>query len=139
MKNFWEERMTKNVKATLVCSLILLLSFSTAEVLSAQSENNAALLGTWDVELTSMGMQMEFTFKMDGEKLTGEMNFDMGAAEMADIAFEEGKLTFTASVDAGGQMIDIEAEATIEGEEMTGVMFTEMGEAEFVGTKRKDS
>ncbi|MFC2142662.1 hypothetical protein ACFLR7_06995 [Acidobacteriota bacterium] len=130
--------MTKNLKVSLVFALALLLSFSAAAVLSAQSEDFATLLGTWDVELTSMGMQMEFIFKMDGEKLTGEMNFDMGAAEMADIAFEEGKVMFTASVDAGGQMIDIEAEATIEGEEMTGVMFTEMGEAEFAGTKRRD-
>jgi hypothetical protein len=130
--------MTKNVKVSLVSALVLLLSFSVSGVLATQSEDYAALLGTWDVELTSMGMQMEFVFKMDGEKLTGEMNFDMGAAEMADIAFEEGKLTFTASVDAGGQMIDIEAEATIEGEAITGVMLTEMGEAEFSGIKRKD-
>jgi len=130
--------MTKNVRVSLVFFLVILLSFSAAAVLCAQSEDHKALLGTWDVELTSMGMQMEFIFKMDEEKLAGEMNFDMGGAQMADIAFEEGKLTFTASVDAGGQMINIEAEATIDEEEMTGVMFTEMGEAEFVGTKRKD-
>jgi hypothetical protein len=118
--------------------MILLLSFSTATGLFAQSEDYAALLGTWDVELTAMGMQMEFVFKMVDDDLTGEMIFDMGSAEMADIAYKDGKLTFTANVDAGGQMISIEGEATVEGEEMNGIMFSDMGEAEFFGSKRKD-
>jgi hypothetical protein len=130
--------MKKNIKVAFIISWVLLMSFTSASVVIAQAENYKALLGAWDVELTGMGMQMEFIFKMDGEKLTGEMNFDMGAAELEDISFEEGKLTFTATVDAGGQTMGIEAEATIEEENITGVMFTEMGEAEFVGTKRKD-
>jgi hypothetical protein len=95
-------------------------------------------LGTWDVEIMSMGMQMEFIFKMDGDNLVGEMVFDMGGAELVDIAFEEGKLTFIASIDAGGQMIDLEGEATIEEDKMTGLLFSDMGEVEFSGTKRKD-
>ncbi|MFA9453200.1 MAG: hypothetical protein ACERK6_04725 [Candidatus Aminicenantaceae bacterium] len=130
--------MKKNIKVAFIISWVLLMSFTSASVLIAQAENYTALLGAWDVELTGMGMQMEFIFKMDGETLTGEMNFDMGAAELEDISFEEGKLTFTATVDTGGQTMGIEAEATIEEENITGVMFTEMGEAEFVGTKRKD-
>ncbi len=130
--------MNKNIKLVFVISLSLLTSFSTATVLFAQSEHHAVLLGTWDVELTAMGMQLEFVFKMDGDDLTGEMIFDMGTAEMADITYKEGKLTFTADVDAGGQMISIEGEATVEGEAMTGVMFSDMGEADFFGAKRKD-
>jgi len=130
--------MKKNIKVAFVVTWVLLLSFTTASVLMAQAENYKALLGTWDVELTDMGMQMEFVFTMDGETLTGEMIFDMGGAELEDISFEEGKLTFTANVDAGGGVMGLEAEATIEEENITGVMFSDMGDAEFVGTKRKD-
>ncbi len=130
--------MKKYVRRVFFVSLIVLLSFSAATGLFAQSEDHAVLLGTWDVELTAMGMQLEFVFKMDGDDLTGEMVFDMGTAEMADITYKEGKLTFTADVDAGGQMISIEGEATIEREAMTGVMFSDMGEADFFGAKRKD-
>ena len=127
----------KKIAATVVIfALVMLTSFTAA--LTAQSEGQKALLGTWDVELISQGMQMEFVFKLEEEELKGEMSFDMGAAEMEDIALEEGKLTFTAALDAGGQTISIDAEAVIEGESMTGTMFTDMGDVEFSGTKRKD-
>jgi hypothetical protein len=133
----WEEGMKKIITVLVVFSLVLLSSFSTA--LTAQSDGQKALLGTWDVELISAGMAMEFVFKMEGEEFLGEMVFDMGSGEMEDIAIEEGTLTFTAMIDAGGQVIGIDAEATIEGDTMTGTMFTDMGDAEFTGTKRKDS
>ena len=81
--------MKKNIKVAFVVTWVLLLSFTTASVLMAQAENYKALLGTWDVELTDMGMQMEFVFKMDGETLMGEMIFDMGGAELEDISLRK--------------------------------------------------
>jgi hypothetical protein len=66
------------------------------------------------------------------------MIFDMGGAELEDITFEDGALSFNASVDAGGQMIEVAATAKIDGDEIEGTMLTDMGEANFSGTKRKD-
>ncbi len=129
--------MKKIVATVVIFALVMLSSFSNA-ALTVQSEGQKALLGTWDVELISQGMQMEFIFKMEEDQLKGEMVFDMGAAEMEDIALEEGTLTFSAAIDAGGQTISIDAEAVIEGESLTGTMFTDMGDAEFSGTKRTD-
>jgi hypothetical protein len=133
-----EGRMTNNRISILGVALVLVLSLSTAGTLTSQAEDYKALLGSWDVELVEPGIAMELVFKMDGDKLTGEMIFDMGGAELEDITFEDGALSFNASVDAGGQMIEVAATAKIDGDEIEGTMLTDMGEANFSGTKRKD-
>ena len=125
------------VKLAWVLSLIFSLSVPPAWGFIAQSEKNEALIGTWDVELTEMGMQMQFIFKMEEDTLTGALEFEMGSGILEEIVFEESKLTFMVTIDAGGQTMTIETEATIDSEEMTGTMFTEMGDAAFEGTKRK--
>ena len=130
--------MKNNFKAAFIFSLILLLSFPALNALFAQEKDFKALLGNWDVELLDMGMAMEFVFKMDGDALSGEMNFEMGNGIMEEIVFTDNELTFFVSLDAGGQIINVEAVATVDGENMTGMMFTDMGEVEFSGTKRKD-
>ena len=131
--------MTRNrISIILGVALILSLSLSASGAPDPQTEDYKVLLGSWDVELIEPGITMELVFKMDGDELTGEMIFDMGGAELVDITFEEGTLTFNASVDAGGQMIEVSASAKIDGEEMEGTMMTDMGEASFSGTKRKD-
>ena len=131
--------MKRIFKTALIAPLVLWLSFSAMAGLFAQSKDVEALIGTWDVELTEMGMQMEFIFKMEDGTLSGTLEFEMGSGVMEEIVFNENKLTFLVSIDAGGQTISVEAEATVEGDEMTGAMFTEMGEAAFTGTKRKGS
>ncbi len=134
-----EGLMKRIFKTALVVPLILSLSFPAAAGPLAQSKDVEALIGTWDVELTEMGMQMEFIFKMENDTLSGALEFEMGSGAMEEIVFSENKLTFLVSIDAGGQTISVEAEATVEGDEMTGTMFTEMGDAAFTGRKRKGS
>jgi hypothetical protein len=126
-------------KMALIFSLVLSLSFPSAAGLFSQSGNVEALLGTWDVELTEMGMQMEFIFKMEDDALSGALEFEMGSGIMEEITFEDNKLTFLVSLDAGGQTVNVEGTSTVDGDEMTGTMFTEMGDAEFTGIKRKES
>ena len=125
-------------KMALVLSLVLSLSIPATKGLFAQTEEVKALIGTWDIELTEMGMQMEFIFKMEEGTLSGALEFEMGSGIMEEIVFEENKLTFLVSLDAGGQAVSVEAEATVDGDEITGIMFTDMGDVEFVGTKRTD-
>ncbi len=120
----------------LVLSMIISLGFPNTTGLFAQSEKNSALLGTWDVELTDMGMVMQFIYKMEKDVLTGSLEFDMGESVMEDIVFNDNKLTFSVNIDAGGQMMGIEVEAMIEDDEMTGTMISDMGEAAFIGKKR---
>jgi hypothetical protein len=117
--------------------LLLLFSFSTGAVYGFIPQDDA-LVGTWDVTLTEMGMEMQLIFKKDGDAYTGEMVFDMGGAELENITFEKGTLTFSATVDAGGQTVALDATADIKGDEISGTMSTDMGELDFEGTKRKD-
>ena len=128
MKNF--------SRMVLVLSLVFTLGIPTTSGLFAQAENVKPLIGTWDVELTDMGMLMQFIFKMEDDTLTGLLEFDMGSGIMEEITFTENKLTFLVDIDADGQMISIEGMATIDGEELSGTMITEMGEAVFTGKKR---
>jgi len=128
--------MKKISRMVLVLSLVFMLGIPTTTSLFAQAENVKPLLGTWDVELTDMGMLMQFIFKMEDDSLTGLLEFEMGSGIMEDITFNENKLTFLVDLDADGQMISIEGLATIDGEEMSGTMITEMGEATFTGKKK---
>lgn len=130
--------MKNSIKVFLAFSTVILLGFSTAIAFSADSQDYDALLGTWDVTLTEMGMEMELIFTMDGDTITGEMVFDMGGAELEDIEFENGTLTFAATVDAGGQTVSLESTAEINGDEIEGTMSSDMGDMGYVGTKRKD-
>ena len=130
--------MKNNFKVIWAFSLVLLFGFSTAMAFSAIPQDYDALLGTWDVTLTEMGMEMELIFKMEGDEIKGEMVFDMGGAELEDITFEDGTLTFSATVDAGGQTVSLDSTAEIKEDEITGIMSTDMGEMDYSGTKRKE-
>ncbi|MFC2158139.1 hypothetical protein ACFLT9_09910 [Acidobacteriota bacterium] len=129
--------MKNNFKFYHILVLALIICISTASALSSQQDFKP-ILGTWDVELTEMGMTFELVFKMEESEITGEMNFDMGSGELSEITLADGKLTFLSTFDAGGQTMSIEATATVEGDEMNGTMSSDMGDAEFTGTKRKE-
>jgi hypothetical protein len=133
-----EVQMKKNFRMVQMFVLVILCVLSSAVVYSTPTQDNDALLGTWDITLTEMGMEMELIFKMEGDVITGEMVFDMGGAELEDITFEKGTLVFSATVDAGGQTVMVDATAEIKDDEMEGTMSTDMGEMDFTGTKRKD-
>ncbi len=118
--------------------LVLLVSFASAKAFFSQSTEYSALIGTWDIN-TDVGIQMEFVFTMDADEITGELIFEMGSGTMENIDLDHNELTFFVSLDAGGQIIDVSAYATVEGDEMTGKLSSEMGDANFWGTKRIDN
>ncbi len=129
----------KNISVfVILLFLILLTGYSNSVISSVQSSKFEALIGTWDVELTEMEMVMEFVFKMEDDALTGSLEFDMGSSTMEEITFNENKFTCFVSIDAGGQLMNIEILAEVESEEMTGTMISDMGEAGFMGKKRKE-
>ena len=125
-------------KLLFVASMVSVLSVPSAIGLIAQAEDYKALIGTWDVEITEMGMQMQFIFKMEDGLLEGKLEFEMGSGDMEQITFEDNNLTFLVSLDAGGQVVNVEVSATVDEDKMTGTMFTEMGDVIFEGIKRKE-
>jgi len=135
---FKEIFMRKNGMFVILLSLILLAGFSGIMDATPQSSKYDAIIGTWDIELDGPGMILEFVFTMEEDTLVGEMVFEMGGGVMENIVFEDNKLSFSLTIDVGGQMVGVDASATVEGDTMTGYMDTDMGSTDFTGTKRKE-
>ena len=135
---FWRNFMKKHIFFSIILSVILLAGFSNQTNAAPQSTEFDALIGTWDIELTDAGMVMEFVFKMEEDTLVGEMIFEMGGGVMENIVFEDNKLSFSLTVDAGGQTVGVDATATVDGDTMVGYMDTDMGGSDFTGTKKKE-
>jgi len=93
------------------CSLLLLLAVALA----------ADLSGKWTGDMPGRGgdtTPTTFTFKVDGEKLTGSMTGPQG-----DIPLQEGKvagnqISFSTTLDFGGNSIKIVYKGTVSGDQV---------------------
>lgn len=113
---------------------LVFLSFS---VWAGQAKKLEPLLGTWDVETEDGQYSFEFKFFLEDGELAGLFTGTSGEVKMEDLSFEDGKLSFTVNVDAGGQEMAIDFTATIDGDSLEGMLSLEFGEANITGTKRK--
>jgi len=95
----------------IACSLLLLLAVALA----------ADLSGKWTGDMPGRGgdtTPTTFTFKVDGEKLTGSMTGPQG-----DIPLQEGKvagnqISFSTTLDFGGNSIKIVYKGTVSGDQV---------------------
>jgi hypothetical protein len=102
-----------------------------------QAQKYEALLGVWDAETEGAQYTFVFTFKLEDGELAGTFEGQSGEVEMQNLAFEDNRVTFTVEIDAGGQGMVIDFEATIDGGSLEGQLSMEYGEAPITGTKRK--
>jgi len=117
-----------------IFALVLALTLPAA---NAQAQKYEALLGVWDAETDGAQYTFVFTFTLEDGKLAGVFEGQSGEVEMQDLAFEDNRVTFTVEIDAGGQGMVIDFEATIDGDNLEGMLSMEFGEAPIAGTKRK--
>ncbi len=103
----------------------------------AQAQKYDALLGVWDAETDGAQYTFAFTFKLVDGELAGTFEGQSGEVEMQNLTFEDNKVTFTVEIDAGGQGMVIDFEATIDGDSLEGQLSMEFGEATITGTRRK--
>jgi hypothetical protein len=95
----------------IACSMALLLTLAMA----------ADISGKWTGDMPGRGGDTAlatFTFKVDGEKLTGSMTGPQG-----DIALQEGKIagsqvSFSTTLDFGGNSIKILYKGTVSGDQI---------------------
>jgi hypothetical protein len=130
--------MKTHSRRILITSLVFVLIAPVSQQIFSQSKDFQTLVGTWDIDLPAMGMQMEFVFSLEEDTPSGEMVFEMGSGVMENIVLENNKLSFFVSVDAGGQVVGVDVTAEVLDGEMTGMMATDMGDMDFTGTKRSD-
>ncbi len=117
---------------------IVIFLFSVALTgLQAQDQNYDALLGVWDAETDGAQYTFVFTFVMKDSTLAGTFEGQGGEVEMQNLAFKDSTVTFTVEIDAGGQTMAIDFEATIDGDSLEGMLSLEFGESAITGSKRK--
>jgi len=117
-----------------IFSLVIALTLPAA---FAQAQKYEALLGVWDAETDGAQYTFVFTFTLEDGKLAGVFEGQSGEVEMQSLAFEDNRVTFTVEIDAGGQGMVIDFEATLDGDSLEGQLSMEFGEALITGTKRK--
>ena len=117
--------------------LIVLFSFSMTFLAEAQEKGYETLLGEWDVQTEDGQYTFVFVFSMKGESLKGIFQGMSGDVEMENLSYEDNELSFRVNIDAGGQSMVIDFEATIEGASLEGFLSMEYGDANITGKKRK--
>ena len=80
----------------------------------------ADLAGMWTAQVPGRNgtRDTKFTFKVDGDKLTGTMSVEGQDTVIADGKVSGDNLSFTASVDRGGNMIKFTYTGKINGSEI---------------------
>ena len=125
----------KNSGVTIVG--IVLFCLSATFLAFAHEANFEALLGEWDVQTSDGQYTFVFVFSMEGETLKGLFKGTSGDYEMEDLSFKGSELTFSVTIDAGGQTMSIDYSATIEEDSLEGFLSMEYGDANITGKKRK--
>jgi hypothetical protein len=103
----------------------------------SQAQKYEPLLGIWDAETEDGQYTFEFKFFLQEGKLAGIFTGQAGESEMEDLTFEDNKVVFLVTIDAGGQEMEIDFSATIDGDNLEGILALEFGEANILGKKRK--
>ncbi|MEL6945676.1 MAG: amidohydrolase family protein, partial [Bacteroidota bacterium] len=88
---------------------------------------NANIAGVWTYELNIPGQELEgtFTFKVDGEDVTGTMSDPSGEdedEELKEVVLEGDNLSFSITVDQGGQSMNVEFNLEFDGEAYEGTL-----------------
>ncbi|HTT63132.1 MAG TPA: hypothetical protein VMG35_14860 [Bryobacteraceae bacterium] len=101
-------------KRTLL-GLALLLVFTAAAAWAAD------VTGTWTGTISGPNgdFSLTYTFKQDGDKLTGTVTGPTDPIPIADGKVDGDKISFSVSVDMGGNTVKFTSKGTIKGDEIT--------------------
>jgi hypothetical protein len=100
------------MRTILITGMLLLL---------AASAQAADLSGKWSGDVPGRGgdtTPATFTFKVDGEKLTGSMTAPQGDLPLQDGKVSASQVSFSTTFDAGGNSIKILYKGTLSGDQL---------------------
>ena len=121
--------------ATVGAVLILAFGLSTARG-AAQAKVNVTGKWAFNVETSAGAGAPTFTFKQDGEKLTGHYTGTFGEADLTG-SVKGADITFSFTVDAQGNAIKETYTGTVDKDTMKGKLVIEgLGEGTFTGKKQ---
>ena len=127
--------MTKRFILTFASIAIMAVAAAAAPLGIIQSVN---VTGTWkmNVETQAGSGTPTFTFKQDGEKITGTYKGQLGEADVQG-TIKGNEIKFTFKINAQGQDLEVEYSGTVDGDSMKGkAKFGEFGDGTFTGKKQ---
>ncbi len=98
----------------------------------------AQVAGTWNLTIEAPGQELPITLVLtqQGDKITGQMQAgQLGNSDIKNGLVTANGMSFDATVNFGGQSIDLSVSGKIEGNKISGSVSTPMGAVPFSGSK----
>lgn len=95
------------------------------------------LSGTWTISVNTGNDQIPGTLQLQqqGASLSGTLQSALGGAQISSGTVDASGFRFSATVQVGGQSLDITFNGTASGNQMSGTVTTPQGDASFSGTR----
>ena len=95
------------------------------------------MTGTWTISVNTGNDQIPGTLQLQqqGASLSGSLQSALGGAQISSGTVEGGGFRFSATVQVGGQSLDVTFNGTVSGNQMSGTVTTPQGDASFTGTR----
>jgi hypothetical protein len=135
------------------CAIAVVAVFALAAGASAQEQGQAkpdpsadakpseapGIAGKWTmtVETPQGSMSNQLELKLDGKTVTGTITSDQVGSANLKGEFADGKLTFSMSIDAGGQQLDLTFTGALKDDKLSGSITSPMGEIPWAAVRVK--
>jgi hypothetical protein len=99
-------------------------------------------VGEWNLQTDAQGQITKFTLTItkQGEVLKGKVSSEeYGAQDLTDLKVENGTVTYTRTLDIGGQPIAMAFKGKVEGDKLTGAYTVQGFELPVTGTRKSPS
>lgn len=118
----------------------LVLSLIGALVMAATALLGASVDGKWTAEAPGRNgntMKQTYTFKSDGDKLTGTVSGRMGDAEISDGKIDGDHISFSVKREMNGNSFVMSYTGTVSGDNLNLKMSTPRGDREITAKREK--
>jgi hypothetical protein len=106
----------------------------------ARGQQTVDVAGKWETtrETPRGTMTSTFTFKVDGNKLTGTIGSQRGDTEISEGTVDGNKISFKVVMTMGDRTFEMSYTGTVEGDTITGTMQTPRGEVPWTAKRVSD-
>jgi len=119
--------------------MLALALFALAAVAASGSDaaSNAAVVGTWNLELMFQGekQSIKLEIREEGGKLAGTWVGPHRTNELEDFTWDGTTLTFVRNVNREGTPVALRHQATVDGDDMKGSITAPEGEVPFTAKR----
>jgi len=127
------------MRRLILAAIVLALAAAPVLAQDAPKDKKVNITGTWEISVESPQGAMTITanYKQEGEKLTGTHVSEMGEAPLTGTVIGN-EITYTLSLDMGGQEMKLVHKAKVDGDTITGTVdLGEMGSMPWTAKRKK--